>query len=81
MLRFIPDCYKAVDNYFHAFEFIPDCHNSFTNKMLEKLDNIVFLIDNIDLDDIDSDIVKFFGDGMGPNTILMKMILLILFLY
>ena len=37
--------------------------------MLENLDNVVFSNDEIDLDDIDSDIVTFFSDGMGLVTI------------
>ena len=37
--------------------------------MLENLDNVVFSNDEIDLDDIDSDIVTFFIDGMGLVTI------------
>ena len=37
--------------------------------MLEKLDNAVFFTDDVELDDIDSNIVAFFSDGMGLNTI------------
>ena len=37
--------------------------------MLENLDNVLFSNDEIDLDDIDSDIVTFFSDGMGLVTI------------
>ena len=37
--------------------------------MLEKLDNVVFSNGHIEFDDIDSDIVTFFGDGMGLVTI------------
>ena len=37
--------------------------------MLEKLDNAVFFTDDVELDDIDSNIVTFFSDGMGLNTI------------
>ena len=37
--------------------------------MLEKLNNVVFSNDDIDLDDIDSDIVNFFSESMGLVTI------------
>ena len=33
--------------------------------MLEKLDNITFSNDDVGFDDIDSDVVSFFSDGMG----------------
>ena len=36
--------------------------------MLEKLDDVLFSKDDIDLDDIDSDIVTFFSDDMGFNV-------------
>ena len=37
--------------------------------MLEKLDVVICANDYVDLDDIESDIVTFFSDGMGLNTI------------
>ena len=37
--------------------------------MLEKLDKGVFSDDDVDLDDINSNIVTFFSDDMGLNTI------------
>ena len=37
--------------------------------MLEKLDVVICVNDYVDLDDIESDIVTFFSDGMGLNTI------------
>ena len=37
--------------------------------MLQKLDDVVFPIDDIDLDDIDSAIVTFFSAGICPVTI------------
>ena len=37
--------------------------------MLEKLANVVFSNDDIDLGDIDSDIVTIFSDSMGLVTI------------
>ena len=39
-----------------------------TNKMLAKLDNVVFS-NNKDLEDIDSDIIAFFSDSMTFVTI------------
>ena len=58
---------KAVAACLSALKFV---HNWFvTNEVLEKLDNVVFSNDDIYLDDIDSDIVTFFSDGMGLVTI------------
>ena len=37
--------------------------------MLEELDNVIFSNDDINIDDIDSDIVTFFSDDMGLVTI------------
>ena len=82
-------CTKAVNACLLALKFFPDWF--VTNKMLEKRDNVVFFNGDIDLDDIDSDIVTFFSDGMSLATIdldninldddnLMKKILLMLFL-
>ena len=36
--------------------------------MLKILDNLAFFNDDIDLDNIDSDIVTYFGDDMDINT-------------
>ena len=41
----------------------------FTNKIFEKLDNVVLSNDDTDLDDMYSDIAAFFSDGMGLVTI------------
>ena len=38
------------------------------DKMLEKLDSVIFS-DDIDLDDIDFEIATFFSHGAGQNTI------------
>ena len=37
--------------------------------MLEEPDNVIFSNDDINIDDIDSDIVTFFSDDMGLVTI------------
>ena len=37
--------------------------------MLEKVDEVIFSVDDIDLDDIDSDTTIFFKDGIGLVTI------------
>ena len=63
-----------------------------TNKIFEKLDNVIFSDDYKDLDDVDSDIVTSFSDGMSLVIIdlnninldddnLMKMILKLLFFF
>ena len=60
-------CDKAVDACLPALKFIPDWF--FINKMLEKLDDIIFFNDNIVFVNTDSDNVTFFSDAMGLNTI------------
>ena len=78
-------CDKAVDGYLPELKFVLDW--LVANKIIKKLDNIVFSNYDIDLD-IDSDIVTFFSNGMYLVTtdfnnitlmmiILMKMILVI----
>ena len=77
---------KAVDAFLPTLNFVLDWY--ITSKMLEKLDNVVFSNDDIDLNYIDSDINTFFSNDMGQNIIdiiiiiliLMKMILLVLFM-
>ena len=60
-------CGKAVDSYLLALKFFP---NYFvTCKMIEKVDNAVFSNDDIVFDDIDSDIVTFFPNDLGFNSI------------
>ena len=60
-------CDKAVDPCLPTLKFVPVWF--VTNKMLEKLDNILFSNDDKDLDDIDSDIVTFCCNSMGLVTI------------
>ena len=60
-------CDKAVDAYLPPLKFVPDWF--VTNKMLGKHENVVFSNDDIDLDDIDSDVVTYFSDDIGFNTI------------
>ena len=39
-----------------------------TSKMLEKPDNVIFCYDDVELNDINSDIATFFSDGVDLNT-------------
>ena len=73
MLRYCLDrhktqekCDKAIDACVLTLKFAPTWF--VTNKMLKKYDNVVFSNDDIDIDDIDSDIVTFFSGGMGYVT-------------
>ena len=59
-------CDKAVDACVSPLKFAPTWF--VTNKMLKKYDNVIFSNDDIDIDDIDSDIVTFFSGGMGYVT-------------
>ena len=54
-------CDKPGDACLPALKFVP--YWFVVNKMLEKLDDVVFSKDNLDFDDIDSDIVTFFWYG------------------
>ena len=67
---------KTIDAFLPTLKFVPDW--IVTNKILEKLGNVLSFGDDIDLDDIDSDIVTFFSDDMV--IVLMKMILNLLFM-
>ena len=58
---------KAVDALLLALKFVPGYF--VTNEVLEKLDNVVFSNDDIFFVDVDSDVVTFFNDDMGRNTI------------
>ena len=58
---------KADHAHLPTVKSVPDWF--VTNKMLEKLNNVVFPDDDLDLDDVDSDTVTFFSDGMGFVTI------------
>ena len=55
-------CDKPVDAFLPTLKLVPDWFS--TSAMLEKVDNIVFFNDDIDLDDIVSNIVTFFSDGI-----------------
>ena len=63
-----PFCDKGVDAFLLTLKFV---FLSFvTNKMLEIFDDVVvFSNDDVDLNDIYSDIVTLFSDGTGINTI------------
>ena len=67
---------KTIDAFLPTLKFVPDW--IVTNKIVEKLGNVLSFGDDIDLDDIDSDIDTFFSDDMV--IILMKMILNLLFM-
>ena len=67
---------KTIDAFLSTLKFVPDW--IVTNKILEELGNVLSFGDDIDLDDIDSDIVTFFSDDMV--VVLMKMILNLLFM-
>ena len=82
-------CDKAVDNALPVSKLVPDWF--VTNRTFENVDNVVFSNDVTDLDDIDSDAVTFFSDGVIlllqtfitlalMMIILIKVNLLILFL-
>ena len=60
-------CDKAVDALLPALKFVPDYF--VTNKLLEKLANVVLSNDDIFFVDVDSDVVTFFNDDMAHNTI------------
>ena len=60
-------CDKVVDICLPTLNFLPDCF--VTNEMLEKLDNIAFSIDDIDLNDADCDNVTLFSNDIGLVTI------------
>ena len=55
-------CDRAVDAFLPTLKLVPDWFSTIT--MLEKVDNVVFSNDDIDLDDIVSNIVTFFSDGI-----------------
>ena len=67
MLKYCLDIYKAqekaVDSYLLALNFVSDW--VVTNKIIEKLDNAVFSIDDIIFGEIESDIVTFFIHDIG----------------
>ena len=59
-------CDNAVDGFLPALEFALDWF--VTNVFIEIIDNAAFSNDDINLDDMGSDSVKLFRDGMGLNT-------------
>ena len=82
-------CNKAVDVCLSVLKFVPDW--VVTNKMIEKLDDVLFSNDDIVFVNEDSDNVIIFSDELGLNTIyvnddnldddiLVKMILKLLFM-
>ena len=58
---------KAVDTCLPTLKFVTLWF--VTNKIIEKLDQVVFSNDYIDLDDINSYIFKSFSDGMNLVTV------------
>ena len=60
-------CDKNVYVSLPALKFVPDWF--LTNKMTEKLDNSVFSNEYTVFGDIDSDIVTFFSNGIGLDSI------------
>ena len=58
---------KTVDACLPALKFVPNWFVK--NKMLKKRNNVVFSIDDIDLDDIEFNKVTFFSDDMDIATI------------
>ena len=74
MLKYCLDRYKTqemhnktVDACLLALKFVPNWFVK--NKMLKKRNNVVFSIDDIDLDDIEFNNVTFFSDDMDIATI------------
>ena len=59
-------CDNAVDGFLPALEFSLDWF--VTNIFIEIIDNAACSNDDINLDDMGSDSVKLFRDGMGLNT-------------
>ena len=60
-------CDKAVDSYLLALRFVLDWFAK--SKMIDKIDNVVFSNDGIVFGNIDSDIVTFFSNYVGLNSI------------
>ena len=46
--------------------------------MHQKLDHFVFFNDDLDLNDRDSNIASFFTDGIGSNTVVLNLMIIIL---
>ena len=61
---------KTVDSYLLALKFVLD--GIVTSEMIEKFDNAAFSNDGIVFGDIESDIVTFFRNDKGLNSIKPK---------
>ena len=61
---------KAVDSYLLASKFVFDWF--VTSEIIEKLDNAVVSNGDIVLGGIDSDIVTFFSNDIGLNSVIMN---------
>ena len=79
MLKYCPDRYKtqkicdiAIGACLLALKVVPDWF--VMNKMLETLDKVMFSNNDIHFDYTDPDIVTFFSDDMGINTININVI-------
>ena len=77
ILKYYPDryklhktCDKAVSFYLLALKCVSDWFA--LSKMIEKLDNAVFSDDYTILSDTDFDIVTFFSNDVGLNSIKLK---------
>ena len=60
-------CDKAVDFYLLALKGVPDCF--VISEFIEKLDDAVFSNDDLVFGDINSDIVTFFSNDIGLNSL------------
>ena len=67
-------CDKATDGFLSALIFVPDW--LVKSQIPEILNEAVFSNDDMNLDYIDSDIIAFFSDHMGNNTIDLSLIIL-----
>ena len=64
--------HKAVDVFLTTLKFVPDWF--VTNKMLEKLGDVVFSKDDIVFVYENSDNVTFFSDDVGLNNMYLNYI-------
>ena len=81
MLKYYPNrhkaqemCDKAADSCLPKKKIVPDWFTK--SKMIEKLDNTVISNDDIVFGDIDSDIVTFFSNDIGLNSVNLNKITL-----
>ena len=63
-------CHKAVDSYLLASKLVFDWFC--TSEMIEKLDNTVVSNDDIVLTGTDSDVVTFFNNDIGLDSIILN---------